>query len=550
MGLKADQSALIEASKTDGQNILENVRAEQGMQKLLLNLDQKRLSMSKDKLKNEESRLRMQLADKNAADVTRGYSRDLNAADELKVQEGILEMRKDAAMDEANIALARIEMEFALLKAQAGLLKEKAVAGSKAEKGIDDYISMLKDTQSDLSDQVESNLIDTLANINLKKPKADVRADVLAAEGGSAYEVLQNQATAGGVEGLKNDKGETALSDKVKMVGAVMKPMEEALKKLGPEGELVAAVSAGGMAIGETISLTMEKFEGFTETTSKMEKGAAIASAVASTIGQIAQIQSAASAARVAGIDKEIAAEQKRDGKSKASLAKIKALEAKKEAMKRKAFEANKKMQMAATIASTAAGIMKAYEQGGTIGFVTGAIIAAMGAAQLAVISGTSYSGGGSGASGGGAMPTTVSVGKRGTTTDIAKSKSAGGELAYFRGERGTGGPENFQRAFYGKKHRAAGGNTGYVVGEQGPELFMPDRPGTIVPSDDVAQMGGGSNVTFNISTVDATGVEDLLVEQQGNIIGMLRQAANSYGQGFLEDIDETTYTSPQARRA
>ena len=135
-------------------------------------------------------------------------------------------------------------------------------------------------------------------------------------------------------------------------------------------------------------------------------------------------------------------------------------------------------------------------------------------------------------------------------TIDVAKSQSAGGELAYMRGARGTGGPENFRPAFYGKKNRAMGGATGYVVGEQGPELFMPDRPGTIVPADDTATMTGGSNVTFNINAIDASGVEDVLTEQQGNIIGMLRQAANSYGQEFFEDVDETIYTSPQARRA
>jgi len=78
----------------------------------------------------------------------------------------------------------------------------------------------------------------------------------------------------------------------------------------------------------------------------------------------------------------------------------------------------------------------------------------------------------------------------------------------------------------------------------------MPDRPGTIVPADDTAAMGGGSNVTFNISTVDATGVEDLLAEQQGNIIGMLRQAANSYGEEFMEDIDTTAVSGSSARRA
>ena len=94
------------------------------------------------------------------------------------------------------------------------------------------------------------------------------------------------------------------------------------------------------------------------------------------------------------------------------------------------------------------------------------------------------------------------------------------------------------------------GGATGYVVGEQGPELFMPDRPGTIMPADDTAAMTGGSNVTFNINAIDASGVEDVLTEQQGNIIGMLRQAANSYGQEFFEDVDETIYAAPQARRA
>ena len=332
----------------------------------------------------------------------------------------------------------------------------------------------------------------------------------------------------------------------------VLGPTMEALKELGPEGELVATVTAGSFAISDSF---LDVAQSFKAGATKMEKGAAIASAVAQTISQVASIMNAASAARVAGIDKEIAAEQKRDGKSKESLSKITALEKKKDALKRKAFETNKKLMMAQVIASTAAAMMGVAASlaaiPGGAAFVVPAMIAmgALGAAQLAIIAGTSYQGGGSiGSASGG--PSDISIGKRKEGTDIAKSKSAGGELAYFRGERGTGGPENFQRAFYGKKHRAAGGSTGYVVGEQGPELFMPDRPGTIVPSDDLAQMGGGSNVTFNISTVDATGVEDLLVEQQGNIIGMLRQAANSYGQGFLEDIDETTYTSPQARRA
>jgi hypothetical protein len=282
-----------------------------------------------------------------------------------------------------------------------------------------------------------------------------------------------------------------------------------------------------------------------------MERGAVTAQAVANTIGAVADMMAKSSAAKVAGIDKEIAAEQKRDGKSKASVAKIRALEAKKEAAKKKAFNQNKKMMMAQTVASTAAAIMQSFVNAGGYPLGLGMAIAmgAIGAANLAIIAGSSYEGGGGGtpATSG---PSSISIGDRGKSSDMSKSRSARGELAYFRGEQGMGGAENFRGAFYGKKHRAAGGNTGYVVGEQGPELFMPDRPGTIVPADDTAGVGGSTNVTFSINAIDAAGVEDVLVQQQGNIIGMLREAANSYGEDFMEDLDESTYTTPVARRA
>jgi hypothetical protein len=104
------------------------------------------------------------------------------------------------------------------------------------------------------------------------------------------------------------------------------------------------------------------------------------------------------------------------------------------------------------------------------------------------------------------------------------------------------GGPENFRPAFSGYKNRAEGGNTGYIVGEQGPELFVPELPGRIVPNDDI-QAGAPTNVSFNINTIDASGVEDMLIAQQGNIISMIREAANSYGQDFVESVDTMTLT-------
>ena len=268
-------------------------------------------------------------------------------------------------------------------------------------------------------------------------------------------------------------------------------------------------------------------------------------SILASAMGALFGVIAAQYSNRIAGIDKEIEAEKKRDGQSKKSVEILKRLEKQKEQMERKRFAAQKKMMLAQAIGATALGIAMALTVP-VVGIALAAVIAAMGAAQIAIIAGLSYQGGGSAPSAG---ATSVGVGERSSTVDLAKSQSGAGELAYLRGGQGVGGAENFRGAFYGRKHRAYGGETaGYVVGEQGPELFVPNRPGTIVPADDTnAALNAGGAVTFNINAIDATGVEDMLVQQQGNIIGMLRQAANSYGEEFFESVDEAPLTDPTA---
>lgn len=175
------------------------------------------------------------------------------------------------------------------------------------------------------------------------------------------------------------------------------------------------------------------------------------------------------------------------------------------------------------------------------------AVTLALGAAQLAIISGTSYQGGGSvgGASSAPSMPT-IEVGQRRSSVDLATSQGAAGELAYFRGAKGTGGPENFTPAFMGAKYRNEGGPTaGYTVGEQGPELFVPSVPGTIVPNDEIQQTP--QNVNISINAIDSQGVEQVLVEQRGNIIGMIRDAANNIGEDFYEEIETAVYTPSSA---
>ena len=324
------------------------------------------------------------------------------------------------------------------------------------------------------------------------------------------------------------DKESSPVMEKVTEVEklqASLKGAATSMRALGPDGEGPAAM-----------------FDGLSTMSTAFEKGKSKGEMMSSALAGIGQVMAGASQMKVNAIDKEIAAEQKRDGKSKASMAKIAALEKKKDAVKKKQFEMNKKISMAQVVIATATGVMETMKAGGFFASPLAMAVAAMGAAQLAIIAGTSYQSAGGGG-GGSQSPQKVSMGSRENTVDLAKGNSASGEMAYMRGERGQGtGATNFKptSAFSGYKNRNAGG---YVVGEQGPELFMPETPGEIIPA---GRLGGAepTNVNFNISAVDAQGVEDVLVRQKGHIIRMIREAANEHGQPFLEDISDGSYTS------
>ena len=332
------------------------------------------------------------------------------------------------------------------------------------------------------------------------------------------------------------------------MVTDTMTGLSKTLEQLGPDGALAAAFGNLGTIMMTSVVSALEVMDDTAATTS--QRMAAGFAAAANIIGGIASILSAQANQQVSAVDQQIEAEKKRDGQSAASVAKMKSMEAKKDQIKRKAFETNKKMMIAQAIMSTAAGVAGAmavssiYEV--PVGMILAGMIAAMGAAQIGIIAGMSYQGGGSAPSA--AKPSAVTLGSRNNTVDLAKGNSASGELGYMRGESGQGtGATNFKpgSAFTGAKYRASGGETaGFMVGEQGPEMFIPDRSGRIAPADETASMGATSNVNFNISAVDAAGVEDVLVRQKGHIIRMIREAANEHGQPFLEDISDGSYTS------
>jgi phage-related minor tail protein len=78
---------------------------------------------------------------------------------------------------------------------------------------------------------------------------------------------------------------------------------------------------------------------------------------------------------------------------------------------------------------------------------------------------------------------------------------------------------------------RASGGsvtnNTPYVVGERGPEVFVPSGSGTIIPNGQIGGMGGTTNVTNNyINAIDTKSFEDRLLGSS-NAIWAANQYAN-----------------------
>ena len=166
------------------------------------------------------------------------------------------------------------------------------------------------------------------------------------------------------------------------------------------------------------------------------------------------------------------------------------------------------------------------------------ALAGVMGAMQIAAIAKTQYAGGGTSTVA--KPPSSINVGKRDNRVDVSKAAKAS-EIAYLRGQKGTGtNANNFTPGgAVGMKRGYAAGGEGILVGERGPEVVKPSAPIDVIPND---RLGGTSNVNFTINAVDASGVQELLLEQRGNIIGMIREAANEHGEEFMEEVNIGAY--------
>jgi hypothetical protein len=138
----------------------------------------------------------------------------------------------------------------------------------------------------------------------------------------------------------------------------------------------------------------------------------------------------------------------------------------------KKAFEIAKALDTAEAIMSTAKGVAKAIGSGN---FILAGIIGALGAVQVAKIQSTQYQG------------------------------------------RALGGP-------------VRSGNQ-YMVGEQGPEMFVPNQSGSIIANKD---LGRATTVNVNVYANDTEGFDNLLVKRRSVIVNVINDALNSQGKEAL----------------
>jgi len=72
------------------------------------------------------------------------------------------------------------------------------------------------------------------------------------------------------------------------------------------------------------------------------------------------------------------------------------------------------------------------------------------------------------------------------------------------------------------------------VVGENGPEMFIPNQTGQITQSARGTDKGGATNINFNITATDVRGIKELLIDNRATIVNAVNSALNEKGKEAL----------------
>ena len=508
---------------------------------------QARLNQIKDEETiNKQVLARSELETKIANFKSRGSASE-TSLDKLQSminqEDSLQKTRKRRGEDEARIARANKEIEARKMDT----LAEGERQGSLQQKIYEDAAQALRDSGDDLYDSIVNGAEDGSKIFKTKVTKLFddvIRGSDANQSSTGEGSFLGNLGFGASAIGSKDDTGKFIFDEAERqamafnMVEQSLLDMADTIESvLGKDGVLLAALattSAGLVDIGTN----------FEENVEKMGMFGASAATIAAGLGQVMSLVSAASQQSVNDIDKLIEAEKNRDGKSKESVAKMKALEQKKEQIQKKTFDTNKKLMIAQAIASTAAGIAATLPLMGVPGMQGFAkalmiMIGSIGAAQVAIISKLSYQGGSAAETA--SAPQEITVGKRENRVDVSQATSPG-ELAYLRGNTGVGtNANNFTPGGAAGMRRSYATGGEILVGERGAEVIKPTSGGyEVVPNDKI----GGSNLNANITinAVDAAGVEEVLTAQTGTIINMLQQAAHEHGEEFIEAVNPSSY--------
>lgn len=224
---------------------------------------------------------------------------------------------------------------------------------------------------------------------------------------------------------------------------------------------------------------------------------------------------------QISAIDQAIAAEQKRDGKSEESKAKIKKLEAEKTKIQQR--EAKKQIIISTAVAMMNAAATRPFLP---LGLTMMATAAAAGALSLAAASGASSI---PSVDSGANTTSYLTLGERQKNIDVSMSANAG-ELSYIRGDKGIGGANSFVP-------RAEGGNmypgVSYQMGEHGTEVVTPMVPMKATPNDELktsSNSTSGRPIILNISAMDAASFREFASSNSGALRDAVELALNENG--------------------
>ncbi|EBS3195862.1 hypothetical protein DSR26_24455 [Salmonella enterica subsp. enterica serovar Virchow] len=287
-----------------------------------------------------------------------------------------------------------------------------------------------------------------------------------------------------------------------------MSSYDQAISKLS---ELNSEATAVAQSMGNLTNSMIQFSQGSLDTTSMIASG----------MQTVASMIQYSTSQQVSAIDQAIAAEQKRDGKSEASKAKLKKLEAEK--LKIQQDAAKKQIIIQTAVAVMQAATAVPYP------FSIPLMVAAGLAGALALAQASSASSMSSIADSGADTTSYLTLGERQKNIDVSMSANAG-ELSYIRGDQGIGSANSFVP-------RAEGGNmypgVSYQMGEHGTEVVTPMVPMKATPNDELktsSNSTSGRPIILNISAMDAASFREFASSNSGALRDAVELALNENG--------------------